>query len=290
MTTRTRYGLAALTLAGALLPAPSHAALLRGSGGAISQDTLLYIWGLTDASNVMEGDLLRSLSADVTYERSFSSTDPLAFATPREECFDNVIPDQPPIGEDGSIPEGWQPVDRHTACTWEFAEGDRIQVEGSFDNYLEGALVEFVWSIVSKTDPSKSWSWTGDDVDTGTIEYSGARVFLDVAMPEDMGVGDYGIFLAVTQRAPDGKRLYQRGHPSYSGTPVECFTDEAGVEDCGYAVDMEDAWGVGAPAARDSAGFRVIAAVPEPSSLALLAGGLLMLGAARRSRAGRRAE
>lgn len=269
-------GAAWVLLLAAFGAAHAQAALIRKAGGAVSQDTFIQIYGIAPTADFVPGeDLLRTFTGAV--EMGVSSREPMVFATPKGQCFSSVQIPLPPIPEGGGEPDftGWEPVETHTACTYEYAQGAAIQLEGSFENYLEGAILDIVWSISGN---GISLIWGTDDV---RIERSGRNgtVYLDALLPASMPVGDYAISMAFTQTAPEGWRLYNRGDPSYNGVQGGCI-DYADPATCGTAVSPMASWSITGPRLRDTAGFRVVesvAEVPLPGSAGLFGLGMAAL-------------
>lgn len=275
-----RTTLAPTTACGLLLAAfvamPAQAALIRKAGGAVSQDTFIQIYGIAPTADFVPGsDLLSIFSGAV--EMSVSSREPMVFATPKGQCFGSVQIPLPPIPAGGGEPDftGWEPVETHTACTYQYAQGAAIQLEGSFENYLEGAVLDIVWRISGN---GISLVWDTEDV---RVERSGGTgtVYLDALLPADMPVGDYAISMAFTQTAPEGWRLYNRGAPSYAGVQGGCI-DDADPASCGTAVSPMASWSITGPRLRDTAGFRVVesvAEVPLPGTAGLFGLGMAAL-------------
>lgn len=261
---------------------PAQAALLRGAGGSVSQDTFIEIYGIAPTANFVPGaNLLRSFTGAM--EMSVSSRQPFVFATPRDECFGSIQFTEPPIPEGGGEPDltGWQPDELHTACTYVFARGGAIHLEGSFENHLAGSIIDLVWSISGH---GRVLTWGMDDV---TLDWTGTRsatVYLDALLPSDMPLGDYAISLAFTQTAGSGLTMYRRSDASYGGVQGGC-ADQRDATTCGTEVRPLASWSLSGPRLRDTASFRVVEAVAEvplPPTAGLFGLGMAALWLSRR--------
>lgn len=299
MTITPRLGLVFLSLAGALLAAPSQAALLRGSGGAIAQDSFNdTTWLLKDVF-APTGSILEEGTVVGGY--SLNSYFAGAYATPAQDCWFDV-----------TRSEFTGPLGNRTDCNYEFEEGETLELEGYVDKFVQGSLFSFTWEIRSTDGSNRLWTFSAEGVswvpDTYTAcdqwdafgndclvtkeveKQNNRRVFLDVPMPADMGVGEYLVFLTLDMAAPEGQTFFH-------------FNDYTDIEfgegaDCPQVDDDPVRYACGQTGTfSDTRGFRslgdnlrVVSQVPEPGTLALFGLGAAGLALARRRRSDQRAH
>ncbi len=257
ISTRKRL-LAAVTGLLACLSVTAEAGLIRGGGGAVQQDSFNETVVLYDDSTV-DYRASRIVSGTSVGSYSRNSLHFPAYATPPELCWDAINRDVPG-------------VETRTECHYEYYLDETLELMGATDYHINGADYLLTWFIEGM---GQSWSFSSNSLDFA---------HLLMAMPDDMGPGEYLATFTFRQIAPQGYGLFR-----YSNIldPYRC--DETDNRDgtgseivCGQ---IGSYWVGGWTEWTDSARLVILdrpVDVPAPAGLLLLASGLLLMAGRRR--------
>ncbi|MBC3765180.1 hypothetical protein [Neptunicella marina] len=236
-----------------------NARIVRSGGVATSTDSFDYTVEMAYTSGI------NTIGLDGGYygnSFSYNSFADYVYATPALDCHYNIQYNN----EDN--------IARRTDCDYEFDLGDRLQLQGYLEVFLEkSASYDLFWTITQGT---KQWQFSGPEVwlTDGSRDVT-KNVFLDVAMPLDMLVGDYEVRLDFIQYAPTDVIYY--GYNSLID-PYHCEDIQTGpntIENvCGQIGTASDTLGFTSKVEN----MRILGAqVPEPVSFALFMLGLVTL-------------
>lgn len=242
------------------LAMPAQAGIIRSPGGTVQQDSFNETVALYDDSTV-DYRASRMVSGQEIGSYSRNSLHFPAYATPPELCWDNIIRDVPG-------------VELRTDCHYEFVVGEMLELMGATAYHINGADYLLTWLIEGM---GHSWSFSNSSLDFAQLQ---------MAMPDDMGPGEYMVSFTFRQIAPEGYGLFR-----YSNIldPYRC--DEADNRDgtgpeivCGqigsYSAGGWTEW-------TDGTSLIILdrtVPVPSPAALSLLLLGGIGLLTARRQR------
>jgi len=252
----------------ALAAAPADAIVSRRSGGAIGTDSFNDTTKLVQDLQLYSGTIFKSgTTVDMYSLNSFSLG---VYAVPAADCWNNI--QTVVLSEDPYASEL-----RRTDCDYEFNQGDELELTGSLDKFLDGVAWELTWTIGNDI---KQWEWlfSGDGDPS-----SGLNV--KMAMPGDLGVGDYWVDLQLRMIAPDGLDFFYYSNIldpefKYPNCPqVGPNPEDLACGQVGHASDIRDY-----RSRREDLHVFASSTVPVPGTLGLLlGGGLLLLMTPRRA-------
>ncbi|WP_416306285.1 hypothetical protein [Neptunicella sp. SCSIO 80796] len=227
----------------------AQARIVRSGGDVRGTDSFNLTVYLTDEININEigydyngGNLYDSFS--------YNSYHDYVYATPSDSCHFDVNYD--PVSNQ----------DYRTDCDYEFDLGERLQLEGDIEVFLQGtARYDLVWTI---SQGAQSWQYAFLDMDASNGVLS-QHLFLDVAMPTDMAVGDYNVTLDFTQYAAPTQVYFS--YSAYTDPAVCAVLGPVGTpETCGQLGSSSP----GLSFFSNTEQLRVLANIPEPGVFYLI--------------------
>lgn len=188
-----RFFIPAVTLILLLAHLSVEAAIIRSGGGTKGQDSFNATVLLIDETSI---NGIGYGGGAVYSSYSYNSYADYVYATPALSChYDTFF-------------EPFSNNEIRTDCDYEFYIGERLQLEGYIEIFLAGSeSFDLLWTI---SQGAKSWTYTNDDIlMVDTAQSTNKHLFLDVAMPLDMLVGNYNVQLQFTQYAPVDKTYFR---------------------------------------------------------------------------------
>jgi hypothetical protein len=171
----------------------AEAAIIRSGGGTKGQDSFNATVLLVDEASINN---IGFGGGAVYSSYSYNSYADYVYATPALSChYDTFF-------------EPFSNNEIRTDCDYEFYIGERLQLEGYIEIFLAGSeSYDLLWTI---SQGAKSWSYSNADIlMVDTAQSTNKHLFLDVAMPLDMLVGNYNVELQFAQYAPVDKTYFR---------------------------------------------------------------------------------